>query len=88
MFPGEYGIPKPFYFFLMPSYWCGQSAKKQKFNDIEVNKMVSPVVRGDLVVLQMEQLDANVNDSAHEQEPVDLKCGISIKGLEKKFKVV
>ena len=39
------------------------------------------------VILQMRQLETSVNDSAHEQEPVDLKCGISIKGLEKKFKV-
>ncbi|XP_053132329.1 phospholipid-transporting ATPase ABCA3 [Hemicordylus capensis] len=23
VFPGEYGIPQPWYFFLMPSYWCG-----------------------------------------------------------------
>ena len=38
VFPGEYGIPKPFYFFLTPSYWCGQPVKKQKLDDIEVNK--------------------------------------------------
>ena len=36
VFPGEYGIPKPFYFFLMPSYWLGQPVKKQKVDDIEV----------------------------------------------------
>ncbi|KAI1233942.1 hypothetical protein IHE44_0004397 [Lamprotornis superbus] len=24
VFPGEYGVPQPWYFFLMPSYWCGQ----------------------------------------------------------------
>ncbi|XP_061455423.1 phospholipid-transporting ATPase ABCA3 [Rhineura floridana] len=23
VFPGEYGIPRPWYFFIMPSYWCG-----------------------------------------------------------------
>ncbi|XP_072455492.1 phospholipid-transporting ATPase ABCA3 [Notamacropus eugenii] len=23
VFPGEYGMPQPWYFFLMPSYWCG-----------------------------------------------------------------
>ncbi|XP_069503020.1 phospholipid-transporting ATPase ABCA3 [Ambystoma mexicanum] len=23
VFPGEYGIPQPWYFFLTPSYWCG-----------------------------------------------------------------
>uniref|UniRef100_A0A8C2U6F2 ATP binding cassette subfamily A member 3 n=1 Tax=Coturnix japonica TaxID=93934 RepID=A0A8C2U6F2_COTJA len=24
VFPGEYGVPQPWYFFLTPSYWCGQ----------------------------------------------------------------
>ncbi|KAG1652003.1 ATP-binding cassette sub-family A member 3 [Nymphon striatum] len=24
--PGEYGLPQPFYFPFMPSYWCGKSA--------------------------------------------------------------
>ena len=28
VFPGEYGIPKPFYFFLTPSYWCGRRGEK------------------------------------------------------------
>ena len=23
--PGEYGVPKPFYFPFQPSYWCGKS---------------------------------------------------------------
>uniref|UniRef100_A0A8C9SU04 ATP binding cassette subfamily A member 3 n=1 Tax=Scleropages formosus TaxID=113540 RepID=A0A8C9SU04_SCLFO len=23
VFPGEYGVPLPWYFFLLPSYWCG-----------------------------------------------------------------
>lgn len=28
VFPGEYGIPKPFYFFVLPSYWCGRQGKQ------------------------------------------------------------
>ena len=28
VFPGEYGIPKPFYFPCMPSYWCGVNSPK------------------------------------------------------------
>ena len=36
----------------------------------------------------MAQVNPVSNDSAHEQEPTDLECGISIKGLEKTFKVV
>ena len=35
----------------------------------------------------MREVDASVGNSAHEQEPANMKCGISIKGLMKKFKV-
>ena len=28
VFPGEYGIPKPFYFPCLPSYWCGVNSPK------------------------------------------------------------
>ena len=27
VFPGEFGVPKPFYFFLTPSYWTGRGAR-------------------------------------------------------------
>jgi len=26
VFPGQYGVPKPVYFFLMPSYWCSRGS--------------------------------------------------------------
>eukprot|EP00049_Salpingoeca_infusionum_P004186 m.75537 g.75537 ORF g.75537 m.75537 type:complete len:1711 (-) comp12452_c2_seq4:1262-6394(-) len=26
VFPGEFGIPQPWYFFVLPSFWCGQTA--------------------------------------------------------------
>ncbi|XP_067006390.2 phospholipid-transporting ATPase ABCA3 isoform X2 [Anabrus simplex] len=28
VFPGDYGVPKPWYFFLQKSFWCGVSQKK------------------------------------------------------------
>ncbi|KAM9583970.1 phospholipid-transporting ATPase ABCA3-like [Trichechus inunguis] len=30
VFPGEYGVPKPWNFFLLHSYWFGESAEKNK----------------------------------------------------------
>ncbi|KAB0381590.1 hypothetical protein FD755_003507 [Muntiacus reevesi] len=30
IFPGEYGTPKPWYFFLMPSYWWGEPTSLRK----------------------------------------------------------
>lgn len=34
VFPGEYGIPKPFYFFLVPSYWLGRPGKQVDLTDV------------------------------------------------------
>ncbi|XP_062592616.1 phospholipid-transporting ATPase ABCA1-like [Saccostrea cucullata] len=28
VFPGEYGIPRPWYFFVLKSYWCGNQTKE------------------------------------------------------------
>ncbi|XP_077866667.1 phospholipid-transporting ATPase ABCA3-like [Saccoglossus kowalevskii] len=36
VFPGEYGVPKPFYFLFQRSYWCGHSAR---INGIEEGGM-------------------------------------------------
>jgi len=33
VFPGEYGIPKPFYFFVTPSYWLGRPVTSQRTID-------------------------------------------------------
>ncbi|XP_077990027.1 phospholipid-transporting ATPase ABCA3-like [Glandiceps talaboti] len=30
IFPGKYGVPKPFYFSCLPSYWCGPSETKKR----------------------------------------------------------
>ncbi|CAL1298938.1 unnamed protein product [Larinioides sclopetarius] len=35
VFPGQYGVPKPWYFFVTKSYWCGKSVGSSDFIDIE-----------------------------------------------------
>ncbi|XP_074055105.1 phospholipid-transporting ATPase ABCA3-like [Macrotis lagotis] len=38
VFPGQYGIPQPWYFFLLPSYWLGKPRKtlqKEEQEDLE-----------------------------------------------------
>lgn len=37
VFPGEYGIPKPFYFLFQPSYWCPNKNIKMKDADVEMS---------------------------------------------------
>lgn len=38
VFPGEYGVPHPWYFPLTSNYWCGQSKYTSKFTTIVKNE--------------------------------------------------
>ncbi|XP_023666396.2 phospholipid-transporting ATPase ABCA3 [Paramormyrops kingsleyae] len=43
VFPGEYGVPLPCYFFLLPSYWCGSprlASVKEKEEEEDAEKAV------------------------------------------------
>ena len=43
MFPGEFGLPKPFYFFVTPSYWCGvKTGRPSSVNGINAKKGMGP----------------------------------------------
>ncbi|XP_068921390.1 phospholipid-transporting ATPase ABCA3-like [Petaurus breviceps papuanus] len=47
VFPGKYGIPQPWYFFTMPSYWSGRPsniAKKELENDTNTSQR-SPYIQ-------------------------------------------
>uniref|UniRef100_A0A2K5SFW9 ATP binding cassette subfamily A member 3 n=1 Tax=Cebus imitator TaxID=2715852 RepID=A0A2K5SFW9_CEBIM len=39
VFPGQFGVPQPWYFFIMPSYWCGKprtvTGKEEEDSDPE-----------------------------------------------------
>ncbi|XP_054718877.1 phospholipid-transporting ATPase ABCA7-like [Uloborus diversus] len=64
VWPGQYGVPKPWYFLFTKSYWCNKAEKSCLYEDIEAafnhNK---------------------VRD--FENEPKDLKLGVSIHHLTK-----
>jgi len=38
--PGEYGVPKPFYFPFLPSYWTGNARRQatKEVSTVAVNK--------------------------------------------------
>ena len=42
VFPGQYGVPKPFYFFLQPSFWTGKQ-KKSNYDDEKAIEKTVPV---------------------------------------------
>ncbi|XP_048579731.1 phospholipid-transporting ATPase ABCA3 isoform X2 [Nematostella vectensis] len=70
VFPGQYGIPKPFYFPFMKSYWCGFSH----------DDVVEAGLERELGDVKTE------NNPAIEDEPTDLAIGVQIKDLRKVFK--
>uniref|UniRef100_H0XHS8 ABC transporter domain-containing protein n=1 Tax=Otolemur garnettii TaxID=30611 RepID=H0XHS8_OTOGA len=40
VFPGPYGVPQPWYFFLMHSYWCGKPRIREEKEDIKDNSSI------------------------------------------------
>ncbi|XP_007499576.1 phospholipid-transporting ATPase ABCA3-like isoform X4 [Monodelphis domestica] len=41
VFPGEYGMPQPWYFFLMPSYWYGKPKTIMQHEEEEIHETYS-----------------------------------------------
>nr|XP_031543140.1 LOW QUALITY PROTEIN: ATP-binding cassette sub-family A member 3-like [Vicugna pacos] len=67
VFPGQYGVPKPWYFFLMRSYWFGQpriKRKKRKVKDGEVtqNKYFEPEPTSLVAGIQIKNLYKEFGD--------------------------
>jgi hypothetical protein len=67
--PGQFGVPKPFYFPFQPSYWLGRPLNSKM-------KDAQQLVRESKV---------NHDSAAHEDEPSDLPVGISIQNLTKVY---
>lgn len=71
VFPGSYGIPKPFYFPFTKSYWCGVSSDKV----VQVG-----------AEQELNTVDKHSDNPAIEKETHDLPIGVGIKDLRKVFK--
>ena len=80
VYPGKYGVAKPFYFPFMPSYWLGQKgrglwqrrggAHHVRLNDMEGTELVDPS-------------SAAQEDAVCEDDPEHLNRGIAIRNLSK-----
>ncbi|XP_041455377.1 phospholipid-transporting ATPase ABCA3-like, partial [Lytechinus variegatus] len=73
IYPGTYGIPKPFYFPFLPSYWCGYKTAKVDVNPDSHEDNQGPG--------QAQPAHAN-----HENEPTNIEAGIVISNLSKVYK--
>jgi ATP-binding cassette, subfamily A (ABC1), member 3 len=75
VFPGEYGVPQPWYFPLKRSYWFGKRYKSD-----ELVRSVSDVSNG-----TSYHSVSSPKSEFFEKEPSSLKCGIRIENLSKTF---
>jgi ATP-binding cassette subfamily A (ABC1) protein 3 len=81
VFPGEYGVPLPWYFPLKKSYWFRNTLNIEKSENLELNTYVDP----NYEICQTEEAEIKLNDEYFEKEPTGLKTGIKIIGLSKTF---
>ncbi|XP_002739960.1 phospholipid-transporting ATPase ABCA3-like [Saccoglossus kowalevskii] len=72
VFPGDYGIPQPWYFFLTSSYWC-----RSKPTELLVDSESTPLLAGTSNHTQ--------NSDFLEADPTGIRAGISIRMLNKVF---
>eukprot|EP00918_Siedleckia_nematoides_P057595 GHVU01125596.1.p1 GENE.GHVU01125596.1~~GHVU01125596.1.p1 ORF type:complete len:1296 (-),score=180.93 GHVU01125596.1:585-4472(-) len=85
--PGSYGLPKPWYFPLTRTYWCGTSSRGDTdqcgWSDCFTN-------RHGLSVTEEDQACAMDHDDDHhnnfECEPVHLPLGVTVENLTKVYK--
>ncbi|KAM4598643.1 phospholipid-transporting ATPase ABCA3 [Polymixia lowei] len=48
VFPGEYGVPLPYYFFILPSYWCS-SPRMALVNEKEEEEDAEKALKGEFI---------------------------------------
>ncbi|KAK3753339.1 hypothetical protein QZH41_015277 [Actinostola sp. cb2023] len=73
IFPGKFGIPKPFYFPFQKSYWCGFSH--------------DDIIEANAKHQELDEENEGHNHDV-EDEPTDLEVGVGIKNLRKVFKSI
>ncbi|XP_041357912.1 phospholipid-transporting ATPase ABCA1-like isoform X2 [Gigantopelta aegis] len=70
VFPGDYGIPRKWYFFIQKSYWCGiQFEPNDNDPSLEINNM-----------------NTDCDPANIESEPENHKLGVAIRNLKKVYK--
>ncbi|XP_065332368.1 ATP-binding cassette sub-family A member 7-like isoform X3 [Cloeon dipterum] len=71
VFPGEYGVPKRWYFFVQKSYWCG---KDLTVDDVPTGS--TPAT---------ENLNDSRDSGNLEEEPAGLQVGVALQNLGKTY---
>ncbi|KAK3577511.1 hypothetical protein CHS0354_026468 [Potamilus streckersoni] len=90
VFPGSYGLPKPWYFPFTKSYWCGGHAKVQEHECPNLLDWCRRSRAGYLSVMEEDQACAMEREpeyaNSFEMEPSHLPLGVKIENLTKVYK--
>ena len=81
VFPGEYGVPLPWYFPFKKSYWFGNTFNIEQSEKLELSAYENPSFQ----TYQTDKAEIKSNAEYFEKEPTGLKSGIKIIGLSKAF---
>jgi ATP-binding cassette subfamily A (ABC1) protein 3 len=81
VFPGEYGVPLPWYFPLKKSYWFGNTFDIEQSEKLELSAYDNPSFQ----TYQTDKTEIKSNAEYFEKEPTGLKTGVKIIGLSKTF---
>ncbi|XP_072014244.1 LOW QUALITY PROTEIN: phospholipid-transporting ATPase ABCA3-like [Amphiura filiformis] len=84
VFPGSFGIAKPFYFPFTRTYWCG--AKYTGDVTPDGSQWNARSNSNDRQPVDPNKISMNMDPANHEREPSDLQVGIDIQRLTKVYK--
>lgn len=72
----EYGVSRPFYYFLTPSYWTGKSRPKEKSSKIKSKKSI-----------ELDEMDEDVKVEAEliRNKKTPSNTAVKIENLRKVF---
>ncbi|CAG5131580.1 unnamed protein product, partial [Candidula unifasciata] len=68
VFPGQFGMPRKWYFFVQKSYWCGSTARRRKSHKVD----------SEISIEDIRDLSENF-----EKDPTDHKVGVAVRNLRK-----
>uniref|UniRef100_A0A1I8FY41 ABC transporter domain-containing protein n=1 Tax=Macrostomum lignano TaxID=282301 RepID=A0A1I8FY41_9PLAT len=91
VFPGEFGVPKPWFFPFQPSFWCGKYSKPEKLTSKSKDKAQECIDHKQIInesspgLPLSDETVHNLNPEHFETEPKYLPVGIAIKNLTKIF---
>ena len=80
VFPGDFGIPRPWYFFVTSSYWCGTRVKS---SEERTPLMVRTMLSSNLFLTFQGEAGYHAPTANFEVEPTNVQAGISINHLRK-----